>query len=78
MQIKDVDSIKIRGDAMVGENGWNIDRIIVTNNRTEKRKVFPIFTSIVRNTEYTFYAHDVSLPQMTFRESKCVFISLIF
>jgi hypothetical protein len=74
MQIKDVDSIKIRGDAMVGENGWNIDRVIVTNNSTGKKKVFPVFSSIVRNTEYSFDANDASLPQMALRKSKCVFI----
>lgn len=72
MQIKDVDAIKVRGDPMVGEAGWNIDRITITNERSGEKKVFPVFTSIERNTEYIFNAKDASVPQKSNEERKCI------
>jgi hypothetical protein len=47
---------------MLGEDGWKIDRITVTNEKTGDKKVVPVFTSIARNNVYTFKANDVCLP----------------
>ncbi|XP_060586275.1 allene oxide synthase-lipoxygenase protein-like [Ruditapes philippinarum] len=60
-----IDELEIRGDSMIGERGWNIDRLTVTNKNTGAQSVFPVFTNIKSDQTYTFNINDVSLPQQS-------------
>ncbi|XP_045195885.2 polyunsaturated fatty acid 5-lipoxygenase-like [Mercenaria mercenaria] len=64
-KIRNIDGIEIRGDAMVGKDGWNIDKVMVTNNKTGVETVLPVFANIRSDRTYKFMTDDLSLPHLS-------------
>ncbi|XP_045182594.2 polyunsaturated fatty acid 5-lipoxygenase-like [Mercenaria mercenaria] len=60
---QNITGVYLRGDKSVGETGWNIDRITVTNDTTGEETIIPIFTNIRAGRIYKFIADDDALPQ---------------